>query len=208
MFDIDGTLINSNDFDTECFTQAVYEVIGIRVDDNWSKYEHVTDKGILNEIINTHDLNEQKQKICQEVKKCFIRNIGQHLEVEPAQEVTGAISFLEKLREMNDVVLSIATGGWLESAELKLNSAGINIKNIPVASSNDHYFRTKIMKIAEQRATNGNAINNTYFGDGAWDKKACGELGYNFILVGNNASHSQRIINFISQKEAFEYIGL
>ncbi|MCF6283510.1 MAG: HAD family hydrolase, partial [Candidatus Polarisedimenticolaceae bacterium] len=117
-------------------------------------------------------------------------------------------SFLEKLREMNDVVLSIATGGWLESAELKLNSAGINIKNIPVASSNDHYCRTKIMKIAEQRATNGNAINNTYFGDGVWDKKACGELGYNFILVGNNASHSQRIINFSSQKKAFEYIGL
>ncbi|MEJ1436305.1 MAG: hypothetical protein RPU61_03200 [Candidatus Sedimenticola sp. (ex Thyasira tokunagai)] len=109
---------------------------------------------------------------------------------------------------MNDVVISIATGGWLEGAELKLNSAGINIKNIPVASSNDHYCRTEIMKIAEQRATNDNTIKTTYFGDGAWDKKACGELDYNFILVGNNASHSQRIIDFSSQKEAFEYIGL
>ena len=208
MFDIDGTLIHSNDFDAECFIKAVYEVIGIRIDDNWSKYEHVTDKGILNEIINTHDLNKNNKTIHQEVKKCFVRNIAKYLEVKPAKEVTGAASFLEKLGNMNNVSISIATGGWLESASLKLKSAGINITNIPIASSNDHYCRAEIMKIAERRAINNNAATSTYFGDGIWDKKACSKLGYNFILVGNNASHSQRIVDFSSQNEAIEYIGL
>lgn len=50
MFDIDGTLIESDDFDSECFTEAVKEVTGFDIDTDWSRYEHVTDAGILNEF--------------------------------------------------------------------------------------------------------------------------------------------------------------
>jgi beta-phosphoglucomutase-like phosphatase (HAD superfamily) len=32
MFDIDGTLIESADFDSECFTEAVKEVTGFDID--------------------------------------------------------------------------------------------------------------------------------------------------------------------------------
>ena len=46
-FDIDGTLIDSDEFDSELFVQAVQAVLGIDIDDNWSVYRHVTDGGIM-----------------------------------------------------------------------------------------------------------------------------------------------------------------
>lgn len=208
MFDIDGTLLQSNEFDSECYKKAVYDVIGIAIDDNWSNYKHVTDAGILNEIIHVHDLNERKQEIHKKVKKCFIKRVDEHLKSKPAQEVLGAATFLARLREMNNVVLSIATGGWLESAVMKLNSAGINIQGIPVASSDDHYCRVEIMKTAQEKATKDQNCSNTYFGDGTWDKKACSKLSYNFVLVGNSTSHYQSIVDYCSPNKALEYIGL
>ena len=51
---------------------------------------------------------------------------------------------------MGHVAISFATGGWYESAILKLESAGIKISNIPIASANDHHSRIEIMKIAEK----------------------------------------------------------
>jgi hypothetical protein len=91
--------------------------------------------------------------------------------------------------------VSIATGGWKESAILKLNSAGIKYSSIPLASSNDHYSRIEIMKLAAERAST-NQYPCTYFGDGAWDKEACNYLGYNFVLVGSKFKHNPCINNF------------
>ncbi len=208
MFDIDGTLVQSYGFDADCFTKAIKEVLDIKIDDNWSSYEHVTDNGILNEVIQTNGLDSKKVEIQREVKSSFIRRLREHLKIEPAHEVPGAASFLARLQALNNVSISIATGGWYESAVLKLQSAGISIHNIPVASSDDHYSRTKIMKIAEERANNNTGISNTYFGDEVWDKKACQELGYNFVLVGNSVPHDQSIVNFNSTNKAMTYIGL
>ena len=208
MFDIDGTLVQSSDLDDDCFIRAIEEILGIVIDEVWSNYEHVTDKGILNEIIQSKGLNDQKDEIHEKVKNTFVRKIRECLEKAPAQEVPGASLFLTRLSAMNNVVISIATGGWYESAVLKLKSAGISVTNIPIASSNDHFSRTEIMKIAEAEATNSAAISNTYFGDGPWDKKACEELGYNFVLVGNRVKHDQNIENFNSANEAMAYIGL
>ena len=47
LFDIDGTLVDSNEFDSEFYVQAVRKVLRIEVGDDWSAYQHVTDGGIL-----------------------------------------------------------------------------------------------------------------------------------------------------------------
>jgi hypothetical protein len=105
-------------------------------------------------------------------------------------------------------VVSLATGGWYESAVLKLRSAGINFDGISIASSNDSSIRTEIMKIATSRTTKGNECQCTYFGDGIWDKRATEKLGYNFVLVGNKLVHKPNINNFKSQNEVMACIGL
>ncbi len=207
MFDIDGTLLQSYDFDSDCFVDAVKEVTGINVETNWSNYTHVTDSGILSEIIDSNTIPQQGE-IHEQVKCVFVRKIEQSIKQNPVKEIPGAASFLALLDSMDDVVVSFATGGWYESAVLKLRSAGIDFSGIPIASANDHFARTEIMIIADSRATGNRELPWTYFGDGAWDKKACEQLGINFVLVGDKVDHHQKIENFQSVDEAMTYIGL
>jgi hypothetical protein len=51
MFDIDGTLVDSNGFDGELYAPAMREVTGADVDRCWQSYRHVTDGGILAEVL-------------------------------------------------------------------------------------------------------------------------------------------------------------
>ena len=209
MFDIDGTLVESYEFDSNCYASAVKEVVGISIDEDWSNYKHVTDAGILNEVIEQNNLNVYKNNLIDAVKKKFFSNVREYIQHNPVKEIPGASSFVSKLRSMDNIVVSFATGGWHESAILKLNSAGFDTNSIPIGSSDDHFSRTKIMKIAEAQVNNSN--NNcpiTYFGDGIWDKKACKELGYNFVLVGDKFEYSKNINNFKSADDAFSHIGL
>jgi len=207
MFDIDGTLIESSDFDSECFTEAVKEVTGLEIDTDWARYKHVTDTGILNEFFNENSI-ENTNEVTENIKCAFLAKIQTRIDEESINEINGASEFITKLKELDDVVISFATGGWFESAVLKLESAGIDISGIPIASSNDHHSRIEIMKIAEQRAIKEPRLSFTYFGDGSWDLKACKELGVNFVLVGDKLEHNQSINSFVQTSEAFAYIGL
>ena len=207
MFDIDGTLIESYDFDTECFVEAVKQVTGYEIDTNWSRYKHVTDTGILNQFFKETNI-ENTELAHESIKRVFLSKLQSRITTKPISEIPGASAFISSLKELESVAISFATGGWYESAILKLESAGIDISNLPIASANDHHSRTEIMKIAEKRAVNETRLSFTYFGDGSWDLKACKELGVNFVLVGNKLKHNQSIKNFKKQNEAFEYIGL
>ena len=207
MFDIDGTLVKSYDLDSRCFIDSIKDVTGIYVDSNWSKYRHVTDSGILEEIIDVNEITN-KQETHEKVKSVFIKKLEQSIANEPVQEIPGAASFLTLLNSMSDVVVSLATGGWYESAVLKLSSAGIDFSSIPLASSSDNISRTEIMKTAVSSIPNGKSYPCTYFGDGSWDKNACEQLGINFVLVGNRLTHKPNITNFVSIDEAIACIGL
>ena len=208
MFDIDGTLIQSCEFDEEIYASTVEKVIGSKINRDWSKYKNVTDAGILNEIIKIHDLDLQKENIHHKVKAIFTHEISNHISKHPVKEVPGAISFINHLATLDNVIISFATGGWLETAILKLNSAGFNYSTDLIFSSNDHFKRTKIMTAAKEKHPYHSNTACTYFGDGIWDKEACEELNFNFVLVGNKTSHSQSISNFNSANKAMAYIGL
>jgi len=208
MFDIDGTLVQSYEFDEEIYARSVEEVIGSGIDRNWSEYKNVTDAGILNEIIELHGLSLKKEQIQHKVKNIFVREISNHIAKKPTEEVPGAISFIDYLANLDDVIVSFATGGWYETAVLKLDSAGFNYSKDFISSSNDHFKRTEIMTIAKAKHQNQSGTFCTFFGDGVWDKKACEELGFNFVLVGNRTKHNQKISDFKSVNEALAYIGL
>ena len=207
MFDIDGTLVESYDFDTLCFSEAVQEVTGVAIDTDWSRYKHVTDSGILNEFFEEcKALDAMAMK--SDIKQLFLSKIAARIDKRAIKEVRGASAFLAKLQTFDDVLISFATGGWCESAALKLTSAGIDFSNIPIASSNDHHSRIEIMRIAQNLVAGGAVAPVTYFGDGSWDLKACEELGVNFVLVGGKTKHNQSIKDFTVQTEAFAHIVL
>ena len=196
IFDIDGTLVESFKFDEVIYCQSIKKVIGIEIDSNWSNYQHITDDGILNEVISTNGLDKDADEIRKKIRLAFIKGISNYVNTNKIKSIPGAIQFINRLSEMENIRVSFATGGWYETALLKLYSAGFNFTKKHIFSSNDHYKRTEIIKMAQSRLANQNNYSCTYFGDAEWDKQACKELEMNFILVGNRTNHHQQITDF------------
>jgi FMN phosphatase YigB (HAD superfamily) len=90
---------------------------------------------------------------------------------------------MQALIESPEHAVAIATGGWRQSAELKLRSAGIDFANVPLITSNDHHERTAIMELALAEIGEG-FESVSYYGDGPWDREACARLGWQFVAVG------------------------
>ncbi len=199
MFDIDGTLVDSTGLDEECYIKAAHKVLGINIPSNWNEYTHATDAGILNDIIIKYNIQGDTKSIHSKFKHVYTKYISNYINNNPdtVNQITGAGNLIKRLRQDKDIAVAIATGGWEETAKLKLNAAEIDIKGIAFASSNDHYKRTEIMKIAANRATTEIPfISKIYFGDALWDKHASSELNYTFIAIGNNTDHEIQIRNY------------
>lgn len=208
MFDIDGTLVKSTGFDSDCFQSSVQDVLGIKIEPDWHRYEHVTDDGVLGQILEEHHIQDDRGQFFGSIKELFIQRIASHIAGHGVQPVEGAREFLAALATRDDVRLALATGGWLQTAELKLQAAGISYANIPIATSDDHYSRTRIMETAAQRGGCGDCPFKTYFGDAVWDMKASAKLGYNFVLVGNGLEYAQTIADYTAIDDVLALIGL
>ncbi|ADK84992.1 Haloacid dehalogenase domain protein hydrolase [Desulfarculus baarsii DSM 2075] len=208
MFDIDGTLVQSTGFDSDCFQSSVRDVLGTHIDPNWGRYTHVTDDGVLGQILDEHNVREGRERIFGSVKELFIQRIANHIAEHGVRPVPGAREFLAALAARDDVRLALATGGWLQTAELKLRAAAIDYAEIPIATSDDHYSRVKIMETAALRGGCGQCVSKTYFGDADWDMKASAKLGYNFVLVGNGFAYGQSIADYTDIGGILALIGL
>ncbi len=183
IFDIDGTLVNSSRVDAMLFKEAVLDFHpGVRFRSDWSRYRNVTDEGLLAEILgdNGRDASVETMRA---VKSRFFDKIRDHVERGPGFEsVPGAGSFLERMKRGGHY-LAFATGGWRESSVMKLESAGLPFRGIPLFTSDDSPVRTEIMKKALAHA-GVPATDVTYFGDATWDREAARELGWRFVAVG------------------------
>lgn len=197
MFDIDGTLIQSYDFDTQCFVDAVESVLNTTVNADWGKYTDVTDSGILNAILQDAGIPPtEHQAFCDDIKDRFIGLIADYINSHDVEEIRGASQFIKLLTDRKDTDVVFATGGWLETAQLKLLAAGIDATGIPIASASDYSRRTEIMSYAASMTNSVHYEAITYFGDGPWDCSASAHLGYSFILVGDRINHTPRINDF------------
>ena len=199
MFDIDGTLVQSTGQDVSHFTGAVHDVLGIHISTDWRDYQHMTDSGILRQVLQQSVPRKAQGLFYRRIRERFIDRLKWQLKHEPRSTpvVPGARQFIEHLEQRSDVIVAIATGGWLETAILKLQAAGIYSRERFLASSSDDYDRTRIMRIAEQRALSGRRpLSRTYFGDGEWDREACRRLCYDFIAIGNRIEHQVAFSDF------------
>jgi len=193
MFDIDGTLVDSAGFDSTLYVEAVESVLGVEIDSDWNRYEHVSDSGILDEVLRLLKPGQDHAALAAQVQRHFIGLVRDHIERRPdaVREIAGARMLFDRLCETPGVRVAIATGGWEPTARLKLAHVGIDADRGGFASSSDAKARTDIMRLAAQRALNGDTqARATYFGDGAWDLRASAALGYEFVAVGGGVAHS------------------
>ncbi len=184
IFDVDGTLLQSTSEDDKLYRSAVESVVGpVRFRDSLVDYDFTTDAGILLQLLDDNGIPNRSHMIT-EIKAQFIDALTKRISVSgPFLEVPGARRFLEALRASRSHSVAIATGGWRETAHLKLRSARFGIDGIPVASSNDGIDRADIMLTALSRLGSG-FDTVTYYGDGAWDHDAAERLGWQFVAVG------------------------
>jgi phosphoglycolate phosphatase-like HAD superfamily hydrolase len=183
VFDLDGTLVDSDAFDGDLYIAAVREVLGdVEIDASWQRYRNVTDAGVLAQIVEEVGVADP-DRVMSEVRDLFGSLVQRHLTSGGAcVAIAGAIDALERLHSSGYKV-GVATGGWGHTARMKLDYAGIPVENLVIASSDDSADRVEIMTTCLLRL-GGDPQHAVYVGDGLWDLEASRRAGWAFIGVG------------------------
>lgn len=184
IFDIDGTLLQSDANDDALYLASVRDVLGdVRLRPSWGMYTQFTAAGILTEILNDNAIDATSERVAA-VRDRFVESVRRHVtEHGPFAEMPGARAFVQSLHSSPTHRIAYATGGWRGSALLKLSLSGFPVTGVPLATSDDHFDRQEIMLHA-LRQLNGIFETVTYYGDGRWDAVAAKALGWQFVPVG------------------------
>ena len=183
IFDIDGTLVDSDAWDADLYVQSIREVLGdVHIHDDWNAYAQVTDGGILQQVFEEHDIPADEERV-KKVEELFCEKTMRRIREQPCQPIPGAKEALHNLVNSNNWQVGFATGGWELTAAAKLESAGFAIRGLPLCSSSDYTRRTDIMKACRSKMPHP-AGPTVYVGDGLWDQQASRELDWGFVAVG------------------------
>jgi phosphoglycolate phosphatase-like HAD superfamily hydrolase len=190
IFDIDGTLANTNPVDARCYVGAVHEELGIDLSTaRWSDFTFVTDSGISVQVFERHLGRAPAANELQRLQQRFCELLAQAAREHPGSfsEVPGALQALRRLRSDREWAVAIATGSWRPCALVKLRAAGFDINDIPAAFADDGLAREDILNVAQARAleAHGQArfARVVSIGDAPWDVQTARRLGLPFIGV-------------------------
>jgi phosphoglycolate phosphatase-like HAD superfamily hydrolase len=192
IFDIDGSLTDTNGVDDEAYRNAVASTLEVPPElIDWSGALHVTDAEIFRYLCSLHNRGEPTAELMARAKSQFADTLMATLDDEPHRfvEVAGAVGMLRRIAEAGWRV-AVATGGWGLSARLKLRAAGIEIDDAVFASADDGGPRADIVKLATRRAESfyGTQFDRVVsIGDGVWDAEAAASLDLPFIGIANGA---------------------
>ncbi len=185
VFDVDGTLLSSDSTDWVCFDAALEQELGFAPDRTfWDQLQEVTAPAIVEQAAAKHP-PEQWPWLCKAIRARYLDGLRNAHEEKTGAFIPapGAAELLAALRQQPGVTLAIATGDWAETIRFKLGAAGLDITDIPFASSSDAPRRAEIIRTAASRA--GRPVEQAiYVGDGFWDLRATRELGIPLLGVG------------------------
>jgi phosphoglycolate phosphatase-like HAD superfamily hydrolase len=191
IFDIDGTLTKTDSIDDVCFVQALadaHAITGISTD--WAGYSHTTDSGITLDIFQERFNRAPEEAELLNFKSHFVRLLEDYRAKNPSLfvEIAGAASMLNRLNQESDWKVAIASGGWRDSAILKLKAARIEANNFPAAFADDGYSREEILQSAISKAEKlyqqKRFARIVSVGDGVWDVRTARNLEFPFLGIG------------------------
>lgn len=194
VFDIDGTLTNTQAVDDECFCRTFgleFDLPGLDAD--WRGYTHQTDSGIIDEAFRRCLDREPTDSEIRLFIDRFSGLLTRAAQGRPERfsAVSGAGRVLDLLDERPEWTVALATGGWGATSRIKLATAGLDIGSAPLASADDGLSRAQIVSRAvvlagERYLPPGGQFNRVVsIGDGTWDVDCARELGLAFIGVWN-----------------------
>lgn len=185
VFDIDGTLTDTNDVDVECYEAALLAELELEIPSDWPSFDEVTDAAILEAACRRRGRPVPDRRVQSRVADRVAELLEIALEAAPDRfrAVSGAEEIFRVLAEAGWNV-AMATGAWRPSALVKLRGAGVPHRGVPLASSSDHPVRAEIIRRAVRGFSAEDRGPFVYIGDGVWDGRAALNLGYHFVGVG------------------------
>ena len=206
IFDIDGTLTQTNKVDSECFVKAFKDVFSINIlNTDWTNYTHVTDSGITTQLFQERFGRLPSNAELSLLQNHFVVLLQQSFRANPTVygEVPGASMTLRKLQREEEWAVAIATGSWRASALLKLSSSGINVEDLPAAFADDALSREDIIKIASLRAKvlhgNREFKRVVFVGDEVWDAQAAKRLNLGFLGIRTDGDNMRLYLSGASE---------
>lgn len=198
IFDIDGTLTETDRVDDICFVQAMADAHAItEISTDWAKYPHTTDSAITSYIFRIRFNREPEEAELLKFKSHFIGLLEGFRAKDSSlfAEIVGASLMLRRLNQDTEWRVAIASGGWRVSAALKLKAAGIKVNDFPAAFAEDGLSREEIMQAAEMKARTHYRQNDfariVSVGDGLWDVRTARNLKFPFIGLGSGEKEKE-----------------
>ena len=191
IFDIDGTLTDTNGVDDESYRAAVASAIEVAPETvDWSDALHVTDAEIFRHLCERHGRGQPSAELISSARSQFVERLTVTLVAEPHRfsEIAGAANMLRRLSTEGWCV-ALATGGWGPSARLKLRAAGLGIDDALLACADDGISRADIVELAKCRAESfyGTRFDRVVsIGDGVWDVDTAAALCLPFIGIARD----------------------
>ncbi len=209
IFDVDGTLCDTQEVEGRCYVEAIESVTGHSVASmDWSRFPEATSSAITQHLLSEFGVPDGAA-----VEKLVLTEFVVRLDSESRRRpdsfrpTAGALGLFEELKQREGYGVAIATGCWHDSAMLKLKRCGFMIEGIPVACSSDTPRRVDIISLAASRAGTG-VHDAVYVGDGVWDLKAAREIGMRFVGVGEHHDRlrehgASRVLHSFADKSYF-----
>ena len=193
IFDIDGTLTQTDQVDEICFVQALADAHGITgISTDWAEYPPRTTDSAITLHVFQETLNRAPEEIeLLKFKTRFVSLLEDYCLKNPALfgEIVSASSMLQRLNQELEWRVAIASGSWRVSGELKLKVAGIPLDDFPAAFAEDGLSREEIQKSVVLRAQH--YYQQSHFnrivsvGDGLWDVRTARNLRFPFLGIGS-----------------------
>jgi len=191
IFDIDGTLTDTNGVDDDCYRTAIADALGVAPSViDWSGAAHVTDSEIFRWLCTVHRRCEPSVDDVARARSQFVDRLSAQLDAAPTRftEIRGASTMLSRIAGRGWSI-AVATGGWGPSARLKLRVAELEIEDAVFASADDAHSRSDIVRLARDRAEvfyERRFDRVVSIGDGLWDVQTAIELDVPFIGIAGH----------------------
>ena len=192
VFDLDGTLAQTDRVDGECFTLAVAEVLPLTLlDQEWDGYEHVTDEGITHQLFKRrfgrHPAPDETARIVNRFMDLLAERHAS--DTSDFSEIAGAGALVNRLKEDPTWRIALATGAWRRAAEFKIQRAVLPLEGVPSAYAEDGPSREAIVRTSIERAVQTYGASGferiVCVGDAPWDVRTARNLTLPFIGIGS-----------------------
>jgi len=154
LFDIDGTLLNSEGLGRASMQRALSEVFGSPGDASY-RYDGKTDRQIVRDVMRLEGHSDEliDSRMTTLIDR-YLDGLREGIESRKfkVRPLAGVVEILDALEARDDVVLGLLTGNVEAGARAKLAAAGINPARFRVSAfGSDHEHRPRLPGIAQQR---------------------------------------------------------